>query len=85
VLSFIRKSIQGEGFGSILNLALKLKAADPQHKHLLGRKALQAQIPFLQGEHIDIVAKELSENGQDVDYSIIVYDLKGQPDAARLK
>jgi hypothetical protein len=60
VLSLIRKSIQSEGMGSILNLAVKLKAADPQRKHLLGANALRAQIPFLQAEHINLIVGELS-------------------------
>ena len=43
-----------------MNLAVKLKAADPQRRHLLGKTAIQAQLPFLQAEHIELVFRELS-------------------------
>jgi hypothetical protein len=60
VLSFIRRSAEGDSLGAILSLAVKLKAADPQRRHLLGKNAIQAQLPFLQAEHIDLVFRELS-------------------------
>lgn len=85
MLAFIRKSIQGEPVGSVLNLAVKLKAADPQRTHHLTKSVIQAQIPFLVSEDIELIFRELSENGQEIDYSILVYDLKGQPEGTRLQ
>lgn len=85
MLGFIRKSIQGESVGSVLNLAVKLKAADPQRTHLLTKNAIQTQIPFLASEDIELIFRELSENGKEIDYSILIYDLKGQPEGNRLQ
>ena len=39
----------------MLSLAVKLKAADPQRKHVLNKNALLSQIPFLQSEHANLI------------------------------
>ncbi len=85
MLSFIRKSIQGESVGSVLNVAVKFKTADPQRTHFLTKSAIQTQLPFLGSEDIELIFRELSENGQSIDYSILIYDLKGQPEGGRLQ
>jgi hypothetical protein len=41
---------------------------------------LQSILPFLQADHLNIIYQELSQNGTEIDYSNLVYDLKGQVD-----
>lgn len=80
MLDFIKRSIQGEGLGSLLSVAVKIKTTDTKRTHLISKKTLQSILPFLQADHLNIIYQELSQNGTEIDYSNLVYDLKGQVD-----
>jgi hypothetical protein len=78
VLGFIKSTIRSEGLGSLLCLAVKLKATDKDKSHLVDRSKISLLLPFLTKEHITLILSELSQDGNRIDYSVLVYDLKGQ-------
>lgn len=78
VLGFIKNTIINEGLGSLLRLAVKLKAADKDKSHLVDRNKLSLLLSFLTKEHTGFILNELSQDGNRIDYSVLVYDLKGQ-------
>jgi Ca2+-binding EF-hand superfamily protein len=59
---------------------VRLKLADKDKSHLIDRASLAKQLPFLTKDHLSLVIDELSQDGNEVDYSVLVYDLKGQLD-----
>ena len=77
--------MQEEGPGSLLSLAVRIKSTDPKKQHVINRRSLQEISPFLQQDHLNIIFRELSQNDKDIDYSLLIYDLKGQVDEERLK
>ncbi len=78
MLELIKKSISEEGLTALLSLAVKFKSSDIKKTHHFNRKTLQDLIPYLDGENIELIFKELSQNNSEIDYSVLVYDLKGQ-------
>ena len=63
--------------GGLLELAVSIKQTDLSKTHLINKKTLASVANFLTSEHIDFIFKELAGNQHDIDYSVLVYDLKG--------
>jgi hypothetical protein len=80
VLGFIKSSIRSEGLGSLLRLAVRLKATDRDKSHLVDRNTLTQNLPFLSKDHLSLILAEHSQDGSRLDYSVLIYDLKGQLD-----
>ena len=64
---------------------MQFKTTDAKKTHHISRKTLQTILPCLQPEHCSLVFNELSQNQQEIDYSVLVYDLKGQVEEERLR
>ncbi|MCB0369207.1 MAG: hypothetical protein KDD45_07055 [Bdellovibrionales bacterium] len=79
----MRRNLQSEGPNSLLSFAVRIKQTDPKKHHVVNRNTLQSLAPFLQKQHVDLVFKELSENQNEIDYSVLIYDLKGQTEEER--
>jgi hypothetical protein len=66
------------GFSSQVQSSFNLKQVNDTHKtHLVTKTQLNSLIPFLSTENIELVFQELSKNSKEIDYSVLVYDLKG--------
>lgn len=59
-------------------MAARLKAADVGKKHRLSTMKLFSSLPYLTMDHLNILSDELSEGKDNIDYSLLVYDLKGE-------
>lgn len=64
--------------GSLLSLAVKFKSLDSNKTHRINRTTLTKLLDFLAPDHVSLIFGELSENGTEIDYSVFIYDLKGQ-------
>ena len=71
--------------GSLLSLAVKFKSLDSNKSHSINRAALARLVDFLAPDHVSLILGELSENGTEIDYSVFVYDLKGQLNEETIK
>ncbi len=40
---------------------------------------------YLTQDHLNLIFQQLSDNHNDIDYSVLVYDLKGQVEEERLR
>lgn len=69
----------------MLAFAVRLKSTDTARTHHITRKTLQSIAPFLQEDHLQLIFRELSQNQSEIDYSVLVYDLKGQVEEERVK
>ena len=63
--------------GGLLQLAVSIKQTDSSKTHLINKKTLASVATFLTTAHIDLIFKELGGNQHDIDYSVLIYDLKG--------
>ena len=64
---------------------MKIKKTDPKKLHVVNKRTLQSIASYLENEHLDLIFKELSENQTDIDYSVLVYDLKGQINEEKIR
>ena len=71
--------------GSLLSLAVKLKSSDTKKTHQVGSQTLQVAAPYLQQSHIDLIFAELSQDRKQIDYSVLIYDIKGTVEEERVK
>lgn len=85
VLDFVKRKLQEDGCGGLLKLAVGFKTTDPAKLHVISKRTLATMAPFLQGDHIDLIFRELSSNQNDIDYSVLVYDIKGQVEEDRVR
>jgi len=77
LLGYIKATLQEQGLGSLAELAAKLKISDKGKTHKISTIKLFSALPFLTMDHLNILADELSEGKDNIDYSLLVYDLKG--------
>ena len=85
VLDFISRKIQENGWGSLLQFAVQLKNADPKKTHRINKETLRSIFAPLQQDHLDLIFQELSEDRISLDYSVLVYDLKGEVEEERMR
>ena len=55
VLDFMKRQLQEDGMGSLLNFAVKIKSTDPNKKHSINAKTLQTIASFLKLEHLSLI------------------------------
>lgn len=66
-------------------MAVRFKSLDSNKSHRISRNTLTKLLDFLAPEHVSLIFGELSENGTEIDYSVFVYDLKGQLNEETIK
>ena len=59
-------------------MAAKLKISDVGKTHRISTMKLFSSLPYLTMDHLNILSDELSEGKDNIDYSLLVYDLKGE-------
>lgn len=78
LLGFIKATLQEAGLGSLTVLAAQLKTSDIGKTHRISSQRLSSILPFLSKDHLSIISDELSEGKDSIDYSLLIYDLKGE-------
>ena len=81
----MRSQLRDEGLGSLLSLGVKLKATDTKKTHHVDKQTLQGVAPYLKPDHLNLIFTELSQDQKQIDYSVLVYDLKGQVEEEKVK
>ena len=76
VLGSIKKNLLSEN-SNLLQLAVKLKSGDTKRTHKISKATLKSVIRTLNEEDINLIFKELSQDSKEMDYSVLIYDLKG--------